>query len=70
MDRSYWTDDVVALALTTPLDQIRIDEISSTQLRRLSDLIEEVHNDPAHASAGFEKRYHLLRALLDSSPSD
>jgi hypothetical protein len=63
--RDYWTDDVAALAMSTPIAEIRIDEISPDSLRRLRDVLEEMRHDPAAATDEFHGRYRELRRLLD-----
>ncbi|MFB2597327.1 hypothetical protein ACEXQE_06010 [Herbiconiux sp. P17] len=65
MDKCYWTDDVAALAVMTPIDEIRIDEIPSEQLRRLAVIIEEIRHDRTEGEPAFELRYRQIRVLLD-----
>ncbi|MFB2597384.1 hypothetical protein ACEXQE_06300 [Herbiconiux sp. P17] len=66
MTNGYWTDDVAALAIGTPIDEIRIDQLSPLDLERLSAAIEELHAAEGFAeSMTFQTRYTELRRLLD-----
>ncbi|MCS5735908.1 hypothetical protein [Herbiconiux daphne] len=66
MSAEFWTDDVAALAISTPISEIRIDEFPTGNLRRLQNVLDEMHSDPETATAEFERRYWMLRRLLDS----
>jgi hypothetical protein len=65
MRNGYWTDDVAAMAVTTPIDQIRVDKVSSAELSRLRKVIEEMWLDRAAGDPRFEERYWHIRRLLD-----
>ena len=64
--RDYWADDVAALAMSTPLGEIRIDEISSENLVRLGSVLEEIRVDSESATNEFEVRYRAIRNLLET----
>jgi hypothetical protein len=70
MRNGYWTDDVAAMAVTTPIDQIRIGEVSSAELHRLLDVIEEMRHDQAEDDQTFEERYWKIRRLLETNERD
>jgi hypothetical protein len=67
MRNGYWTDDVAAMAVTTPVDQIRVGEVSSAQLRRLLEVIEEMRREQCDGDTRFEQRYWQIRRLLDDN---
>ncbi|SDZ31562.1 hypothetical protein [Herbiconiux ginsengi] len=66
MTNGYWTDDIAALAISTPIDEIRLDRLTTSELDRLSAAIEELHASEGFAeNAAFQTRYTELRRLLD-----
>ncbi|MCS5718710.1 hypothetical protein N1027_11260 [Herbiconiux sp. CPCC 205763] len=70
MDKGYWTDEVAALAVMTPVDEIHIDEIPSEQLRRLAVILEEIRHDRQPPGPAFEVRYRQIRHLLETGQPD
>ncbi|WP_382304262.1 hypothetical protein [Herbiconiux sp. UC225_62] len=70
MDKGYWTDDVAALALVTPVDEIRVDELSADQLRRLVVMLDEIRREQPDAGPEFELRYRQIQRLLDAAEPD
>ncbi|WP_382304359.1 hypothetical protein [Herbiconiux sp. UC225_62] len=66
MTNGYWTDDIAALAISTPINEIRVDQLAPTDVERLSAAIEELHAGDGFAqNIAFQTRYKELRRLLD-----
>ncbi|MCS5732267.1 hypothetical protein [Herbiconiux daphne] len=70
MTDNYWTDDVTAMALVTPVDEIRLDEITSEQLRRLIEIVEDMRRHQPRDSDDYESRYWRIRRLLEENETE